>query len=152
MRSIANANYHSHTVPLTKLKLLDIFAITSFHIAKFMIFFHHHLLCSSFLSLFTTNNLIHSFNTRTATDHRPHACRANVKDPKPGTLYLKMFVFSREIVQLSSQPINQMMFSVPQIYSKYVRKLPSYEPGGSPPSTHLFTDYCVTLVRYFSFL
>ena len=40
---------------------------------------NYHLLPSSFLNLFTTNNLIHSHNTRRATDYRPHVYRTNVK-------------------------------------------------------------------------
>ena len=44
-----------------------------------MFLFQHHLIPSSFLNLFATNNLIHSHNTTRATDYHPHVCRTNVK-------------------------------------------------------------------------
>ena len=80
VRSIANATYCSHSAPIfSSLKVLDIFKIISFHIAKFMFLFHHCLLPPSLLGLFVANNQIHSYHTRTADDYRPHACRTNIK-------------------------------------------------------------------------
>ena len=77
MRIISNATYRAHTTPL--LKILDIFKLNSFYVAKFMFSYHHRLLPPSFLNLFVTNNLVYSYNTRRGTDFRPHFCRTNAK-------------------------------------------------------------------------
>ena len=80
VRIISNASYRAHTTPLfSKLKILDIFKLNSFYVATFMFSYHHRLLPPSFLNLFVTNNLVHSYNTRRGTDFRPHFCRSNAK-------------------------------------------------------------------------
>ena len=57
--------YHAHSAPLfAKFKILDIFNITTFHIAKFMFSYHHLLLPSSFLVLFITGGEVHSYPTK----------------------------------------------------------------------------------------
>ena len=53
VRAILNSNYRAHTTPLfSQLKLLDIFKINSFYLAKFMFLYHNHLLPSPFSTLF----------------------------------------------------------------------------------------------------
>ena len=80
VRIISNATNRAHITPLfSKLKILDIFNLNSFYVAKFMFSYHHRLLPLSFLNLFVTNNLVHSYNTRRDTDCRPHFCRTNAK-------------------------------------------------------------------------
>ena len=54
----------AHTTLLfSKLKILDIFKLNSFYVAKFVFSYHHRLLPPSFLNLFVTNNLVNSYIT-----------------------------------------------------------------------------------------
>lgn len=80
IRILTNADYRAHSAPLfAKLKILNIFSIASFHIAKFMFSYHNSLLPSSFQNLFTTNCEIHNYNTRNVLHYRPYLCRTNIK-------------------------------------------------------------------------
>ena len=80
VRVLTNSNYRAHTAPLfSKLKILSIYQLNSFHIGKFMYSYHNQLLPPSFRNLFTTNIEIHEYNTRNASSYRAHACRTNIK-------------------------------------------------------------------------
>ena len=80
VRVITNSPYRTHSAPLfLGLKVLDIFKVNTFHIARFMFLYHNRLLPTSVLNLFVTNNQIHSHNTRNANSYRPHSCRTNIK-------------------------------------------------------------------------
>jgi hypothetical protein len=80
VRTLTNSDYRAHSDPLFKqLKILDIFKSNSFHIGKFMFLYHHCMLPTCFDELFTTNNQIHGYNTRSAGNYRSHACRTNTK-------------------------------------------------------------------------
>ena len=62
VRVITNSPYRSHSAPLfEKLKVLDIFKINTFHIARFMFLYHHRLLPESLSNLFVSNNQVHSY-------------------------------------------------------------------------------------------
>ena len=52
IHALSKSEYHAHTVPLfVKPKILNIYGVFMFHVAKFMFCFHHHLMLpSSFLS------------------------------------------------------------------------------------------------------
>ena len=79
VRAITNAPYRAHSVPLfAQLKLLDIYKLNSFYTAKFMFSYIHSLLPPPFLHLFT-RNIFHNYNSRTASNYRPHICRTNIK-------------------------------------------------------------------------
>ena len=80
VRAIANSDYRAHSAPLfSKLRILDIFQINTFQIAKCMYCFHSNLLPPLFVNLFITNSQIHSYSTRTANNDRAHHCRTNLK-------------------------------------------------------------------------
>lgn len=80
VRALTNSDYRAHSSPLFyQLKILDIFKLNSFYIGTFMFKYHHHLLPECFDNLFITNNQVHSYNTRSATNYRSHACRTNIK-------------------------------------------------------------------------
>ena len=80
MRAITNAPYRAHSAPIfAQLKLLDIYKLNSFYIAKFMFSYIHSLLPPPFLHLFNRNNNFHNYNTRTASNYRPHICRTDIK-------------------------------------------------------------------------
>ena len=80
VRVVTNSEYRAHTAPLfSKLKILDIFQINTFDIAKFMFRYHNNLLPPLFLNLFTTNSQVHNYDTRTAGNYRVHSCRTNIK-------------------------------------------------------------------------
>ena len=51
IHALSKSEYHAHTAPLfVKPKILNIFGVFMFHVAKFMFCFHHHLMLpSSFL-------------------------------------------------------------------------------------------------------
>ena len=69
VRAITNSDYRAHSAPLfSKLKILDIYQINTFLIAKFM-YFYHNLLSPLFFNLFLTNNQIHGYSTRTANNY-----------------------------------------------------------------------------------
>ena len=64
----------------SQLKILDIFSINSFSVATFMYSYHHCLLPRSFGDLFLlSNNQVHQYETRLASQYRPHFCRTNIK-------------------------------------------------------------------------
>ncbi len=80
VRILTNSEFRAHTAPLFReLKLLDIYNLNPFYIAKFMFSYHNHLLPPSFQNLFVASHQIHSYNTRNASSYRPHACKSNVK-------------------------------------------------------------------------
>ena len=50
----------AHSAPLfLRLKVLYIFKVNTFHIARFMFLYHHQMLPATLLNLFVTNNQIH---------------------------------------------------------------------------------------------
>ena len=61
VRVLTNSiSYRAHTAPLfSKLKILSIHQLNSFHIGKFVFSYHNQLLPPSFRNLFTTNIEIH---------------------------------------------------------------------------------------------
>ena len=76
----ARSDFRAHTAPLfIQLKILDIFKLNTFHIAKFMFYYHYKLLPSSFLELFTKNSQIHTYGTSIASQYRSHKYRTNIK-------------------------------------------------------------------------
>ena len=80
VRAITNAPYRAHSAPIfAQLKLLDIYKLNSFYTAKFMFSYIHSLLPPPFLHLFNRNNNFHNYNTRTASNYRPHICRTDIK-------------------------------------------------------------------------
>ena len=52
IHALSKSKYHAHTAPLfVKPKILNIYGVFMFHVAKFIFCFHHHLMLpSSFLS------------------------------------------------------------------------------------------------------
>ena len=77
---ITKAHYLANTAPLfSLLKVLDIFSINSFSAATFLYSYHHNLLPSSFHDLFLSSNQVHQYETRLASQYRPHFCRTNIK-------------------------------------------------------------------------
>ena len=77
---ITNAEFRAHSDPLfTQLGILDIFKVNSLYVARFMFCYKNLMLPPILLNLFITNNEVHNYNTRTAENHRPHACRTNLK-------------------------------------------------------------------------
>ena len=80
VRAITNSDFRAHTAPLfMKLGILNIFQVNSLYIARFMFCYHNEILPPVFLDLFQCNSQIHSYNTRSANNYRPHACRTNLK-------------------------------------------------------------------------
>ena len=80
VRLITKAHYLANTAPLfSQLKVLDIFSINSFSVATFMYSYHHNLLPNSFHDLFLSSNQVHQYETRLASQYRPHFCRTNIK-------------------------------------------------------------------------
>ena len=80
VRAITNSDYRAHSAPLFfKLKILDIYQINTFLIAKFMYCYHNNLLPPLFFNLFLTNSQIHCYSIRTANNYRVHHCRTNLK-------------------------------------------------------------------------
>ena len=79
VRAVTKSNYLAHSAPLfSRLKVLDIYQINSFHVGKFMYKYQNRLLPSIFLELFQTSSQIHKYNTRSSSDLRPHKCRTNI--------------------------------------------------------------------------
>ena len=65
---------------MSQLKVLDIFRINSISGATFMYSYHHNLLPNSFHDLFLSSNEVrHQYETRLASQYRPHFCRTNIK-------------------------------------------------------------------------
>ena len=80
MRAITNSDYRAHSAPLfSKLRILDIFQVNKFEIAKFMFYYKNNFLSPLLLNLFVTNSQIHNYGTRTASNYRTHLCRTNLK-------------------------------------------------------------------------
>ena len=80
VRLITKAHYLANTVPLfSQLKVLDLFSINSFSVATFMYSYHHNLLPNIFHDLFLSSNQVHQYETRLASQYRPHFCRTNIK-------------------------------------------------------------------------
>ena len=82
VRLITKAHYINlaNTAPLfSQLEVPDIFSINSFSVATFMYSYHHNLLPSSFHDLFLSSNQVHQYETRLASQYRPHFCRTNIK-------------------------------------------------------------------------
>ena len=80
VRAITNSDYRVNCAPLfSKLKILDIYQLNTFQIAKFMPCYHNNLLPHLFFNLFPTNNQTHDYSTRTANNYRTHHCRTNLK-------------------------------------------------------------------------
>ena len=80
VRLIIKAHYLANTAPLfSQLKVLDIFSINSFSVANIMYSYHHNLLPNSFHDLFLSSNQVHQYETRLASQYRPHFCRTNIK-------------------------------------------------------------------------
>ena len=72
MRAITKSNYLVHSAPLfSRLRVLDIYLINSFHLGKFMYKNQNRLFPFIFLELFQTSSQIHKYNTRPASDLRP---------------------------------------------------------------------------------
>ena len=79
VRVITKAHYLESTAPLfSKLKVLDIFSINSFSVGTFMYSYHHNFLPDSFRDLFLSSNQVHQYETRLASQYRPHFCRTNI--------------------------------------------------------------------------
>ena len=84
VRAMTNSDFLAHTAPLfDRLRILDIFKVNSFYIAKFMFFYHHALLPLSFRNLFITNSQVHNYNTRSTANYRTHFCQTNIKYQGP---------------------------------------------------------------------
>ena len=75
VRAITNSDYRANSAPLfSKLKILDIYQINTFQIAKFMDCCLH-----CFSTCFFTKNQTHGYSARTANKYRIHHCRTNLK-------------------------------------------------------------------------
>ena len=78
--NIEKAHYLANTAPLfSKLKVLAIHSINSFSVATFVYSYHHNLLPSSFGNLFLSSNQVHHYETRLASQYKPHFCKTNFK-------------------------------------------------------------------------
>ena len=74
--AITNSDYRANSAPLfSKLKILDIYQLNTFQIAKFMHRYHNNLLPPLFFNF----NQTHGYSTRTANNYRTHHCRTNLK-------------------------------------------------------------------------
>ena len=80
-QAVTNSNHRAHTAPLfSELKILDIFQINVFDIARFKLRYRNNLLPPLFFNLFMTNSQVHRYDTsRTAGNYRVHSCRTNIK-------------------------------------------------------------------------
>ena len=75
VRAVTKSDYLAHSAPLfSRLNVLDIYQVNSFHVGKFMYKYQNCLLPSIFLDLFQTSSQIHNYNTGSATSLRPHKC------------------------------------------------------------------------------
>ena len=55
MRAMTNPDYRAHSAPLfSRLGVLDIFQVNSFHVAKLMLCYHKEIFLPTFLDLFVT--------------------------------------------------------------------------------------------------
>ena len=80
VRLITKAHYLANTASLfSQLKVLSILSINSFTVSTFTYSYHHSLLPSSFRDLFLSINQVPQYETRLASQHRPHFCRPNIK-------------------------------------------------------------------------
>ena len=79
-RVLTNSDFRAHSTPLfLQLKILDVFKLNAFHVAKFMFCHHHQILPPLFSNLFFLNKQVHNYHTRSADDYRSHNCRTNTK-------------------------------------------------------------------------
>ena len=80
VRLISKAHYPANTAPLfSQLKVIDIYSFNSFSVATFMYSYHHNPLLSGFRNLFLSSNQVHHYETRLASQYRPHLCRTSIK-------------------------------------------------------------------------
>ena len=101
VRATTNSDYRANSAPLfSKLKILDIYQLNTFQIAKFMHCYHNNLLPPLFFNLFFTNNQTHGYSTRTANNYRTHHCRTNIK--KFTILYQGPKIWNSLPVQITS--------------------------------------------------
>ena len=106
MRLISKAHDLTNATPLfSKLKVLDIYSISSFSVATFMFSYHHNLFPSS---------QVHHSETRLAYQHRPHFCRTNIK--RFSTLY-----GGPTILEFFASYTNQLLF---HIFFKHLKNYP----------------------------
>ena len=69
---------YCNTTPLfLQLKILDIFKLNEFHVAKFMFADHHQILPPLFCNLFLFNKQVHNYYTGSSDDYRSHNYRTN---------------------------------------------------------------------------
>jgi len=90
----AKADYLANTAPLSsQIKVLDTYSISSFFTATFMYSYHlNNLLPSSCRILFLSSNRVYHYETRLASQYRPHFCRTNIKQhPLSRTNNLEFF-------------------------------------------------------------
>ena len=81
VRVIVGAKWSSHTDPIfRKLKILKFRQIYLFSIQQFVYKFRHRLLPSIFDEFFITNNSVHSHNTRSQNNFRPHVLPTNIAE------------------------------------------------------------------------
>ena len=101
--AITSSDYRTNSAPLfSKLKILDIYQLNTFQIAKFMHCYHNNLLLPLFFNLFFTNNQTHGYSTRTANNYRTRHCRTNLK--KFTILYQGPKIWNSLPVQITSLP------------------------------------------------
>ena len=73
VRLIKKPHHLANTGPLfSQLKVLDLYSINSFSVATFRYSYYHNLLPSSFRNLFSSSNQVHQYETRLASQDRPH--------------------------------------------------------------------------------
>ena len=78
VRVLTNSDFRAHSAPLfLHLKILAVFKVNEFHVAKFMFCYHHQILPPLFLFLF--NKQVHNYYTRSSDDYRSHNYRTNTK-------------------------------------------------------------------------
>ena len=110
VRLITKAHYLANTAPLfSQLKVLDIFSINSFSAATFM--YTNNLLPGSFHDLFLSSNQVHQYETRLASQYRPHFCRTNIK--QFSILYQGPKIWN----SLPISPVSYTHLTLPTIYS-----------------------------------
>ena len=108
-RLISKAHYLANATPLfSKLKVLDIYSVSSFSVATFMYSYHHNPLPSSFRNLFLSSNQVYHSETRLASSsqYRPHFCRTYIiPSGSVGLTILEFFRNSLPVTLTSSSSI-----------------------------------------------
>ena len=79
MRVLINSDFRAHSALFFQLKILDIFKLNEFHVAKFMFCYDHQILPPLFSNLFLFNRQVHNYYTGSSDDYRSHNCRTNKK-------------------------------------------------------------------------